>query len=107
MKTVKSMRFFDAVDEFQVAVLGRSVDNLNENVFLVDLKDDEATRLLLEKNGNADPGTVDRVAIARDLEPVGYEVNMANISSLFLLEGVDDGKGGLWQMLKEKLRPNS
>ncbi|HAD10243.1 MAG TPA: diguanylate cyclase [Porticoccaceae bacterium] len=91
----------------QVAVLGRSVDNLNENVFLIDLKDDEATRSLLEKNSNVDLGTVDRVAIARDLEPLGYEVDMANISSLFLLEGMDDGKGGLWQMLKEKLRPNS
>ena len=88
----------------QIAILGRSVDNLSENVYLIDLKNEETARTLLETNSNTDLGSVDRIAIARDLEPVGYEVDMANISALFLAETMSEGKGGFWQTLKEKLR---
>lgn len=91
----------------QVAVLGRSVDDLNENVYLIDLKNEEAARTLMETNSNLDLGSVGRIAIARDLEPVGYEVDMVNVSTLFLAETLDDGKSGFWRTLKEKLRSSN
>jgi HD-GYP domain-containing protein (c-di-GMP phosphodiesterase class II) len=86
----------------QVAILGQSEENLNEDIFLVDLKDAEQTRLALEETSGANLRGVDRIAVARDLEPVGYDVDLSNISTLFMKDE-DQRKDGFWSTLRGKM----
>ena len=45
----------------------------------------------LMDSGRDNVMNVDKIAIARDLEPTGYDIDLANISSLFLsAAGLDD-----------------
>lgn len=87
----------------QVAILGQSEDNLNENIFLVDLKDAQQTRLALEETSGVSLQDVDRIAVARDLEPIGYDVDLSNISTLFMKDEVQS-KEGFWATLRGKMR---
>ena len=75
----------------KVAVLGREDTDLTAAVIVVDLKDDEKTRDVLV--GNEDKGLIDRVAIARDLEPGGYDVDLSKIAHLFITKELGGSKG--------------
>jgi HD-GYP domain-containing protein (c-di-GMP phosphodiesterase class II) len=86
----------------QVAILGQSADNLNDNIFLIDLKDEEKTREALSQTGGIGLQDVDRVAIARDLEPMGYDIDLSNVSSLFMNDSVE-AKEGFWSSLRGKM----
>jgi HD-GYP domain-containing protein (c-di-GMP phosphodiesterase class II) len=68
----------------QVAVLDLVGGDLNKNFILIDLKDQDAARTHLIENGRDHAGGVERVAIARDLEPTGYDIDVSAISGLFM-----------------------
>ena len=68
----------------QIAVLDLAGGDLNKNAILIDLKDQDAARTQLVENGRTHAGEVDRVAIARDLEPTGYDIDVSAISGLFM-----------------------
>ncbi len=68
----------------KVAVLGREGDELTDAVTVVDLKDDEKTRCTLGSQQVDSDGLIERVAIARDLEPGGYDVDLSKIAHLFI-----------------------
>jgi len=68
----------------RVAVLDQAGADLCHNIILVDLKDEEGTRTTLLKNGREGVDRVDRVAIARDLEPTGYDIDMTAIAALVM-----------------------
>lgn len=86
----------------QIAVLDKFAEDLNESIFLIDLKDDQQTRAALAASGRDHIDGIDRIAIARDLEPVGYDVDLDNVSTLFM---VDDkpGQDGVWAGIARKL----
>jgi hypothetical protein len=87
----------------QVAVLDQRGGDLNKNVILVDLKDEEATRRTLLENGRDNVNELDRVAIARDLEPTGYDIDLAAIAALFMDQSaVVDAEGGLFSRLRRR-----
>lgn len=91
----------------QVAVLDQSGDDLNKNITLIDLKDEEATRRILMEIGRQNIGELDRIAIARDLEPTGYDVDMAAVAALFMSTSVVRGdEGGLLSRLRKRLTGN-
>lgn len=90
----------------QVAILGRSADSLNDNIFLIDLKDEEKTREVLSQRGGTQLQYADRVAIARDLEPMGYDIDLSNVSTLFMTDSIE-AKQGFWSSLRSKMRLDS
>lgn len=92
----------------QVAVMGNA--NSSENYILVDLLDEEASRRTLLKNGFIQAGMVAKLAIARDLEPSGYGIDMSAVSHLFMrpvagkLSKAAGGKAaGFFAQLKNRL----
>ncbi len=86
----------------QIAVLDQGASNLNEGMFLIDLKDEEKARLALDQIAGAPVQSADRVAIARDLEPMGYDIDLSKVSTLFMGSTVET-KEGLWATLKGKM----
>ncbi len=77
----------------KVAVLGREDRDLTDAVIVVDLKDDEKTRYALGDSQEEGEGLVERVAIARDLEPRGYDVDLSKIAHLFITKELGGSKG--------------
>lgn len=75
----------------KIAVLGREDIDLNAAVIVVDLKNDEKTRDVL--GANKGKGFFERVAIARDLEPGGYDVDLSKIAHLFITKELGGPKG--------------
>ncbi len=90
----------------QVAILDQRASDLNKDIFLVDLKDNEKALRILAHHQRGNTQSNDRVAIARDLEPTGYDVDLTNVSTLFMDADVQQ-KGGLWAAVKAKFRINS
>ncbi len=86
----------------QVAILGRSADDLNDNIFLIDLKDEEKTREALSQTDGTRLQDADRIAIARDLEPTGYDIDLANVSTLFMND-TTESKEGFWSSVRGKI----
>ncbi|MGK2914245.1 MAG: HD-GYP domain-containing protein [Porticoccaceae bacterium] len=87
----------------QVAVLDQRGGDLNRNIILVDLKDEEGARRTLLENGRDQVNELDRVAIARDLEPTGYDIDLAAIAALFMGQSaVVDGEDGLFCRLRRR-----
>ncbi len=92
----------------RLAVLDRMGGDLNKNCIIIDLKEQRESRNLLVRSGRDNISTSDRLAIARDLEPTGYDIDMGSISALFLRdvvrqEAVDKPAGGFFASLKERL----
>ncbi len=91
----------------QVAVLDRLSGDLNNNCIIIDLKDELEARKRLMDSGRDNVMNVDKIAIARDLEPTGYDIDLANISSLFLsAAGLDDtpsASGGILGGIRQRL----
>jgi len=82
----------------KVAVLGREDTDLSAAVIVIDLKNDEKTRDAL--GANKEKGSFDRVAIARDLEPGGYDVDLSKIAHLFITKELGGSKGFFSSWLK-------
>lgn len=77
----------------KVAVLGHEGAELTNAVIVIDLKDEEKTRKVLSKRGGKNGNLVDRAAIARDLEPGGYDVDLSKIAHLFVMQELEQPKG--------------
>lgn len=86
----------------QVAVLDRAGDP-SKNFLLINLKDQVAARDLLVTSGRACLASGERVAIARDLEPTGYDIDVKAISVLFM-QAEAERKASLFAQLRERLR---
>lgn len=87
----------------QVAVLDRMGGDLNKNFLLIDLKEQEAARDLLVARGRDYLGQGDRIAIARDLEPTGYDIDVKAISVLFM-QAEEERRASLLAQLRERFR---
>ena len=90
----------------QVAVLDCVGGDLNKNFLLIDLKDQDATRDVLAARGREDlgqGGRGERIAIARDLEPTGYDIDVKAISGLFM-QVEEERKASLLAQLRERFR---
>lgn len=87
----------------QVAVLDRIGGDLNKNFLLIDLKDQAATHDLLVASGRDCLASGERIAIARDLEPTGYDIDVKAISVLFM-QAEAERKASLFAQLRERLR---
>lgn len=87
----------------QVAVLDRVGGDLNKNFLLIDLKDQAAARDLLVASGRDCLPSGERIAIARDLEPTGYDIDVKAISVLFM-QAEAERKASLFAQLRERLR---
>ena len=85
----------------QIAVLDLAGGDLNRNFILVDLKEQEAARRLLVENGRHNADGVERIAIARDLEPTGYDIDVSAISSLFM-QAEQERRTGFIANLRER-----
>jgi len=79
----------------KVAVLGRGGAELTDAVIVVDLKDDEKTRQVLGSKHGEIGGLIERAAIARDLEPGGYDVDLSKIAHLVITQELGGSKGFL------------
>lgn len=86
----------------QIAVLNNKAGDLNENIFMIDLKDIEATSATMAKHGRENPKDNTRIAIARDLDPTGYDVDLSNIFSFFVNNEKPE-KQTIWQSIGAKL----
>ena len=91
----------------RVAVLSRWEESLNGEAVIIDLKEQAQSRQLLIDSGRDNIIGIPRVAIARDLEPTGYDIDFEKIS-LGFIKGLGDQrpeiKSGLLSRLKERLR---
>ena len=67
-----------------VAVLDRTMPYLGESVIFVDLKEEAEARRKLLDSGRDDIINVPKLAIARDLEPTTYDVDLKAISDAYL-----------------------
>ncbi len=79
----------------KVAVFGRNGTELRDAVIVVDLKDDDKTRQALGNKSESGNRLVERAAIARDLEPGGYDVDLSSIARLFIKQKFDSSGGFL------------
>ncbi|RLA47802.1 MAG: diguanylate cyclase [Gammaproteobacteria bacterium] len=86
----------------QIAIPDHIEEGLNENVFLVDLRDEEQVRKALAEKGRKNLEDIDRIAIARDLEPTGYDIDLTNVANLFMVEEAVK-KDGFWSTVRVKL----
>jgi len=77
----------------KVAVLDREGIELTDTVIAIDLKDEEKTRQILSNRGGVNSTLVERAAIARDLEPGGYDVDLTKIAHLFITQELEGSKG--------------
>lgn len=66
----------------KVAVL--NLDKASDGYILLDLKDETASRKALMKAGQKKAESVETLAIARDLDPSGYDVDLSFISTIFM-----------------------
>lgn len=90
----------------QVAVPDNTGGELRDSFFLIDLKEQDAARRLLVEHGRSHAGTVERVAIARDLEPTGYDIDVSAISGLFM-QVEQERRAGFLASLRERFgRPH-
>lgn len=77
-----------------VAVLDRATPYLGESCIFIDLKDEPAARKKLLESGRDNIMNVPKLAIARDLEPTTYDVDLGSISEAFLSsQGVGEESG--------------
>jgi HD-GYP domain-containing protein (c-di-GMP phosphodiesterase class II) len=67
-----------------VAVLDQEKALISGEYTLLDLKDEEASRKTLIDSGRSKAKSVAKLAIARDLEPSGYDVDLSSVSSVFM-----------------------
>jgi HD-GYP domain-containing protein (c-di-GMP phosphodiesterase class II) len=103
----------------KVAVLDQKKAQASDAYILVDLKDEGLSRRILEKSGQSKAKSVSKLAIARDLDLSGYDVDIAAVSGIFMknaqrvMESVvsDDAKmettarqGGLYATLRDRFR---
>jgi len=86
----------------RVAVLDRWGEDLNQGFIVIDLKDQDQTRRQLIQSGRADAANA-KIAIARDLEPTGYDIDYEKISATFLGVRELPPKQGLLATLKQRL----
>ncbi len=68
----------------QVAVVHHDAANDEDAYILLCLKDEQAARKVLMENGCDKVRNVERLAIARDLEPSGYDIDMKKVSGLVM-----------------------
>ncbi|WP_438951622.1 HD-GYP domain-containing protein [Porticoccus sp.] len=68
----------------KVAVLDQQKAQASGAYILVDLKDEDLSRRILEKSGRSKAKSVSKLAIARDLDLSGYDVDIAAVSSIFM-----------------------
>jgi HD-GYP domain-containing protein (c-di-GMP phosphodiesterase class II) len=68
----------------QVAVINTQSEAGNDSYTLVELKDEGAARKTLKKAGSKLADSVNKLAIARDLEPSGYAVDYRKVSGLVM-----------------------
>lgn len=87
-------------------MLDREGGELTDAVIVVDLKDDEKTRQILAKRNNEKGDLIERTAIARDLEPGGYDVDLSKIAHLFVTQELEGSKG-LLSGLRQRLHLGS
>lgn len=92
----------------KVAVMGEGLSS--DGYVLVDLLDEQVSRKVLVKRGFKQAGVVAKLAIARDLEPSGYGIDMDAVSNLFMdsaanqLSKVAGGKAsGFFAQLRSRL----
>ena len=88
----------------QVAVLDQTGGDLNKNFYLVNLKDQEEARRVMLEQGCSSIQSVERLSIARDLEPTGYDVDLGTISSVFMAAEIEKKKKGLLASLSDHFR---
>ena len=76
-----------------VAVLDRAMPYLGESCVFVNLKEEDEARRILLDSGREDIINVPKLAIARDLEPTTYDVDLNAISAAYLNArmGMSDG----------------
>ena len=86
----------------RVAVLDRWGQDLNQGFIVIDLKDQDQSRRQLAQSGRDQLANA-RIAIARDLEPTGYDIDYEKISATFLGVREPPPKGGLLTTLKQRL----
>lgn len=67
-----------------VAVLDQDKALISGEYILLDMKDEEASRKALISSGRTKAKSVAKLAIARDLEPTGYDVDLSSVSSVFM-----------------------
>jgi len=67
-----------------IAVLDRSMPYLGESALFIDLKDEAEARQKLLDSGRDDILNVPKLAIARDLEPTNYDVDLNAISESYM-----------------------
>jgi HD-GYP domain-containing protein (c-di-GMP phosphodiesterase class II) len=68
----------------KVAVLDPKNTQASGAYILVDLKDEGISRRILEKSGQSKAKSVSKLAIARDLDLSGYDVDIAAVSGIFM-----------------------
>lgn len=90
----------------QVAVLDQNGGDLNRNFLLIDLKEQDAARELLVAGGRDGSLGTERIAIARDLEPTGYDIDVKAISTLFM-QAEAERKASFFEQLRDRFRGNS
>lgn len=66
----------------KVAILNQG--QVSEGYVLLDLQDERAARKALGKAGQSKAKSVESLAIARDLEPSGYDVDLSFVSTIFM-----------------------
>jgi HD-GYP domain-containing protein (c-di-GMP phosphodiesterase class II) len=89
----------------QVAVLDQNGGDLNKNFLLIDLKEQDTARELLVSCGKDYGLGTERIAIARDLEPTGYDIDVKAISTLFM-QTETERKANLFAQLRDRFRRN-
>lgn len=85
----------------QIAVLDQVGGDLNKNFYLVDLKDQEEARKVMLEQGSERVQELERISIARDLEPTGYEVDLSTISTVFMNAEIEKERTGLLAGLRK------
>ncbi|WP_297187525.1 HD-GYP domain-containing protein [uncultured Porticoccus sp.] len=103
----------------KVAVLDQKKAQASGAYILVDLKDEGLSRRILEKSGQSKAKSVSKLAIARDLDLSGYDVDIAAVSGIFMKNAqrvmesvVSDNpeietparQGGLYATLRDRFR---
>ncbi len=68
----------------QIVVVPHDADNNPDAFILVDLKDERAARKKMLEGGCDKARSVERLAIARDLEPSGFDIDMKKVSGLVI-----------------------
>lgn len=68
----------------QVAILNADAGKNSEGYTLIELKDENAARKALKALGSRSAGSVSKLAIARDLEPSGFDIDLRKVSGLVM-----------------------